>query len=219
MEFRSSEVPGVVCRLVASVMRHATGVTEPALARKYAARFIDAVMRFGDGLVVGVDLTGLESGWPASLFNDFFTEARALGLPVTIHAGETEWPEEVWTAVNELGASRIGHGTATPRDLRLVEELIRRRVVLEVCPTSSWLVGRITDRHRHPMIECLLRIPYVICTDNPTLNASTLSHELYLASKISGIESESFLQMQFNLASQAAFAPTTISAALKNESR
>jgi adenosine deaminase len=200
-------------------MRHATGAAEPALARTYADRFLDAVLRFGDGLVVGVDLTGLESGWPASLFNHFFAEARSVGLPVTIHAGETEGPEEVWAAIDELGASRIGHGTSAPTDARLVEELIRRRVVLEVCPTSSWLIGRITDKRRHPVIECVPPIPYVICTDNPTLNASTHSHELYLAAQVSGMETESFLRMQFDLASQAAFAPDALTAALKSDSR
>jgi adenosine deaminase len=209
------EVPGVVCRLVASVMRHAAGAATPALARKYADSFLEAVIRFGDGLIVGVDLTGLESGWPASLFKDLFAEARALGLPVTIHAGETEGPEEVWAAIDELGASRIGHGTSAPTDARLVEELIKRRIVLEVSPTSGWLVGRLTDRHRHPVIECMPRIPYVICTDNPILNASTHSHELYLAAQISRVETKLFLQAQFDLASQAAFAPAALAAALK----
>ena len=210
-----SDVPGVACRLVASVMRHAAGAAGPALARKYADSFLDAVTRFGDGLIVGLDLTGIESGWPAGLFKDFFAEARSLGLPVTIHAGETEGPEEVWAAIDELGASRIGHGTSAPTDARLVEELIKRRIVLEVSPTSGWLVGRLPDRRRHPVIECVPPLPYVICTDNPTLNASTQSHELYLAAQIAGVEAESFLQAQLDRASQAAFAPAALAAALE----
>ncbi|MDT5061039.1 MAG: adenosine deaminase [Acidobacteriota bacterium] len=208
-----SEVPGVVCRLVVSVTRHAVGPAKSSLVQKYAERFLDAAERFRDELVVGVDLTGIESGWPASLFKDFFAEARSLGLPVTVHAGETEGPEEVWAAIDELGASRIGHGTSAPNDARLVEELIRRKVVLEVCPTAGWLVRSVRDRHRHPVINCVPQIPYVICTDNPTLNASTHSHELYLAAQIAGVEPESFLRSQFQLASEAAFAPAALIAA------
>lgn len=209
-----SQISGAVCRLVASVPRHAVGPAEPALVRKYADGFLDVVARFGDELVVGVDLTGIESGWPAGLFKDFFAQARSMGLPVTIHAGETEGPEEIWAAIDELGASRIGHGTSAPMDARLVEELIKREVILEVCPTAGWLIGRLKERHRHPVIDCIPPVPYVICTDNPTLNASTHSHELHLAAHISGVETESFLQSQFNLASQAVFAPTALAAVL-----
>src|SRR5215216_979424 len=46
-----SEAPGIVCRLVASVPRHAVGPAEPALVRKYADRFFEVVTRFGHELV------------------------------------------------------------------------------------------------------------------------------------------------------------------------
>jgi adenosine deaminase len=64
------------------------------------------------------------------------------------------------------------------------------------------------------VINCVPQIPYVICTDNPTLNASTHSHELYLAAQIAGVESESFLRSQFHLAAEAAFAPAALTTAL-----
>ncbi|MGB7922199.1 MAG: hypothetical protein WCF57_03025 [Pyrinomonadaceae bacterium] len=208
-----SETTGVVCRLVASVLRHVVGPAEPALIQKYADRFLDTVSGFRDEFIVGVDLTGIESGWPAALFRDFFAEVRCVGLPVTIHAGETEGPQEIWSAIDELGATRIGHGTSAPKDARLVEELIERKIVLEVCPTAGWLIGSLKERHRHPVIDCVPRIPYVICTDNPTLNASTHSRELNLAAQISGMETEQFLESQFELAAQAAFAPTALAAA------
>jgi adenosine deaminase len=207
-----SEASGIACRLIASVPRHIVGAAKPALVQKYAERFFEVVARFRGEFVVGVDLTGIESGWPASLFKDFFAEARAVGLPVTIHAGETEGPEEIWAAIDELGASRIGHGTSAPDDARLVKELIKRKVILEVCPTTSWLTGSLKERRSHPVIQCLPTLPYVICTDNPTVNNSTLSRELYLAAQISGMQTEAFFQFQFQLASQAAFAPIALAA-------
>jgi aminodeoxyfutalosine deaminase len=199
-------------RLVASIPRHAVGTATAAVKARYAARFLDIVSRYRD-LVVGVDLTGIESGWSARLFRGIFAEARAAGLPVTIHAGETEGPDEIWAAIEELGASRIGHGTSIPDDPGLVAEVIRRRVVLEVCPTASWLIGRLKALDRHPVINYVPPIPFVICTDNPSLNASSLSQELVLASQISGAEPEAFVQSQYRLAAQAAFAPSELAAA------
>jgi adenosine deaminase len=210
-----SATPGIECRLIASVPRHAVGPATPVMVEKYADRFFDAVARFRK-LIVGVDLTGVERGWPASLFKDIFVQARSMGLPITIHAGETEGPEEVWAAIDELGASRIGHGTSAPRDPILVEELIKRKVVLEVCPTSGWLIGRLKERYRHPIIDCIRPIPYVICTDNPTLNASTLSHELGLAAQISNLQPEFILRSQFQLASEAAFSPTALTCLVRS---
>jgi adenosine deaminase len=200
-----SETPNIVCGLVASVPRHVVGKASRELINKYADQFFSIIMSYRSDLVVGVDLTGLESGSPASSFKSVFQQARALGLSLTIHAGETEGPEEIWAAIDDLGATRIGHGTSASLDPDLVKELIRRNIILEVCPTSGWLTGTISDVSKHPVINSEPPIPYVICTDNPTLNSTTLSHELFLAAEIAGVEPLSFAESQFRLASQAGF--------------
>jgi adenosine deaminase len=61
-------------------------------------------------------------------------------IPVTIHAGES--PDEsssdnVRRAVEEYGASRIGHGYRVVNDAVLMAQLRRNKIHLEVCPTSS----------------------------------------------------------------------------------
>jgi adenosine deaminase len=199
-----AQVTNIDCRLIASVPRHVVGAAPASLMEKYADKFYCTVKRFSQ-LVVGVDLTGVERGWPNSLFRDVFGEARALGLPITIHAGETEDPEHIWVAIDDLGATRIGHGTTAPSDSGLVSELIRRNIVLEVCPTSGWLTGSLKNPSRHPIINCAAPIPYVICSDNPTVNGTTLSRELYLAAQIARAQASSFITSQCQLASQAAF--------------
>jgi adenosine deaminase len=203
-------VSGVTCRLIASIPRHAVGRFERPVLLKYTEKLLDALNKFRGDLVVGVDLTGIEHGWPARLFRDVFAAARDTGLRVTVHAGETEGPNEVRAAVEELGASRVGHGTSAPIDEKLVRELIRRDIALEVCPTSNWLVGSVSTRSRHPVIDCVPQLSYVICTDNPTLNAHTLSQELLIAAQIAGAEPLSFVRSQFTRASDAAFAPVTL---------
>jgi adenosine deaminase len=205
-----AEVAGIACRLVAGVTRHAVGAADRAHRRKFVARFFEVLDRFHGDLIVGVDLSGLESGWPADSFKDVFGEARAMKLPITIHAGETEGPEEVWAAIDDLGASRIGHGTTAPQDPKLIEELVRRKVVLEVCPTAGWLVGTLKDRSRHPVIDCWPPVPYVICTDNPTLNSSTQSNELQIAASIARVDAQHYARWQFEVASRAVFDPAAL---------
>ena len=61
--------------------------------------------------VCALDLAGDESAFPTSQFRDIFAEAKRLGMPFTIHSGETGNLENVREAY-ELGAGRIGHGIA-----------------------------------------------------------------------------------------------------------
>jgi adenosine deaminase len=154
---------------------------------------------------VGTDLTGIERGWPAGLFKECFVATRQAGLPVTIHAGETEGPEEIWTAIDELGAVRIGHGTSAADDPSLVRALIDRNVVLEVCPTAGWLIGRLPGTTSHPIITCRPPVPYVICTDNPVVNRSSLTNELSIAARIAGEDPEEYVRRQFEVARNAAW--------------
>jgi adenosine deaminase len=200
-----AQCPLVTCRLIASVPRHTFRDASPQMMAAYTDRLIDAAMEFRR-LVVGVDLTGIERGSPASLFKTLFAAAHSAGLPATIHAGETEGAAEIWSALNDLNAVRIGHGTSAPNDPTLVQELIRRQVVLEVSPTASWLLGRTRTKSSHPVIDSNVPIPFVICTDNPTLNASTLSNELLLAAETASEDLETFLRSQYYAAKQAAFA-------------
>jgi aminodeoxyfutalosine deaminase len=65
-----------------------------------------------DGLV-GFGLGGPEVGIGRAQFEPFFTAAREAGLHSVPHAGETSGPATVWSAVHDLGAERIGHGTSS----------------------------------------------------------------------------------------------------------
>jgi aminodeoxyfutalosine deaminase len=208
-----SEVPNIACRILASVTRHAFESVGPRLMSEFADQFIQTIERFRGRLVVGVDLSGVERGFPAKMFKPIFDEARSVHLPVTVHAGETEGPSEIWSAIDDLGACRVGHGTSFFADPALARELISRGIVLEVCPTASWLVGITRDLSHQPVIESEPAVPYVICTDNPTLNSTTQSNELRIAARIAGKAESGYAAWQFRVASRAAFSPTALAAA------
>ena len=100
-----------------------------------------------------------------------------MGGPFTLHAGEAAGPESVWQAL-ELGAARIGHGVRAGEDPRLVEELARRRVPLELCPTSNLQTKAVPDLAHFPLKEYLAQgVAATVNTDNMTVSRTTLAQE------------------------------------------
>jgi len=105
--------------------------------------------------VVGIGLGGSEHRFPARLFQEVYAEARRLDFHLTAHAGEAAGPESVWEAIDLLGVERVGHGVRAIEDPRLVAELARRGVPLELCPVSNLRTGVVTALARHPIRELL----------------------------------------------------------------
>ena len=66
-----------------------------------------------------------------------FAKARKAGLGLTIHAGETGDLEELRYVVREIRPERIGHALAAVRDKKLMKEMAKQGVVVEMCPTSN----------------------------------------------------------------------------------
>ena len=97
-------------RVICCAMRHHTMEQNLEVFRT-ATEYLDRG-------VCAVDLAGDEASYPASQFTDLFAEARALGIPFTIHAGECHSTENVRTSI-EMGAKRIGHGIAMKEDPEL----------------------------------------------------------------------------------------------------
>lgn len=94
--------------------------------------------------VVGITLAGDEASYPTDPFVPVIKAAKEHGMWATIHAGEWGSAREVWSAL-EAGADRIGHGIRSADDPLLMEELVKRGVTLEVCPTSNLSTGASKD--------------------------------------------------------------------------
>jgi adenosine deaminase len=128
---------------------------------------------------IGVDLAGNEVDYPCRMFADAFRKAKSAGARITIHAGEAVGPENIWEAIRELGAERIGHGITAAQDPRLMEYLAKHEICLEICPTSNWLTQATPDLAHHPL-PGLLRagVPVGINTDDPGIFGVTVPHEV-----------------------------------------
>jgi aminodeoxyfutalosine deaminase len=133
-----------------------------------------------DGLV-SFGLAGPEEGIGRAQFAPFFDAARDAGLHSVPHAGETTGAESIWSAVRDLRAERIGHGTSCVEDSALMEHLVRKGIPLEVCPTSNVRTQQVASIETHPVRQMLdAGVVVTLNTDDPPFFGATLEGE-YLA--------------------------------------
>ncbi|WP_034089952.1 adenosine deaminase [Streptacidiphilus albus] len=139
--------------------------------------------------LVSFGLGGPEVGVPRRQFQPYFDRARAAGLHSVPHAGEATGPETVWDALRFLGAERIGHGTTSVQDPRLVDHLGEHLIPLEVCPTSNIatrVVERIEDHPLRRMVDAGLFV--TINSDDPPMFGTDLNHEYTVAAELLGLD-------------------------------
>lgn len=138
--------------------------------------------------IVGVDLSGNEDSPIDPLVAALFRAAKdEYGLGVTVHAGETGSTENIRWALTECKADRIGHGLAACSSQSLMERLREEDVCLEICLTSNRLTGRTLTIDEHPVRRFIAeQVPFVLCSDNPAIHASTLSRDYELLAQLEG---------------------------------
>jgi adenosine deaminase len=177
-----------------------------------------AVANYGP-LLRGIDLAGDEVNYPADRFAIPFQRAREAGLHITVHAGETNGPDNVRTAVNLLGADRIGHGIYAVANSEVVQMLYEQRIALEVCPTSNFQTGVVPGLTMHPLLDLIgLRLRVTINTDDPSISDTTLSDEYAVAVKDVGLTNE-MVYWTLGNAVRAAFLPQEERPLLREEMR
>lgn len=87
--------------------------------------------------ILALGLASMEVGYPPSLFERMFEEARDWGWKTVAHAGEEGPPEYIWEALDILKVDRIDHGVRCEEDPDLVRRLVDERIPLTVCPLSN----------------------------------------------------------------------------------
>jgi len=157
---------------------------------------LDAILAHRDH-IVGVDLAGDEARFPAHLFIEHFKRVRDAGLHVTIHAGEADGPQSVWSAIRDLGAERIGHGFRSAEDPALVQYLVEQGIGLESCPTSNLHISAVESYASHP-IKALAEhgVKFCLNTDNTGISAIDITHEYDVAAPAVGLTPEQIHQSQ-----------------------
>ncbi|MDR2737439.1 MAG: hypothetical protein LBB18_00655 [Puniceicoccales bacterium] len=102
--------------------------------------------------VVGIDLAGpYDQKFVVEEYGELFALAREAGLGITAHTGELRSVNDMWEVVEILKPMRIGHGICAINDVKLMEELVARDIVLEICPLSNLATEAVknVDEVRH----------------------------------------------------------------------
>lgn len=156
--------------------------------------------------VAALDLAGAEGIFPTSDYREVFLLAGKLHVPFTIHAGEAAGPESIWKAL-EFGASRIGHGVRAAEDRELVKELKRRKIPLEMCPTSNRQTKAVKDFSGYPLRSYLEQgLMVTVNSDNMTVSNTWAGAEYDFLRRQCGLTREEAERLSLNGA-EAAFLP------------
>ncbi|MEM7708972.1 MAG: adenosine deaminase [Pseudomonadota bacterium] len=200
------EETGLPCQLI--------GILSRTYGPEICHRELDALLANRQHLIA-VDLAGDEAGYPAPLFKDHFRKVADAGLAVTVHAGEADGAASVWSAIRDLGASRIGHGFRSLEDPKLVDFLVEHEIPLEVCITSNLHISAVADYPSHPvtqMAEAGLKV--TLNSDDPSISGIDLPHEIEQAAPAAGMSEAQIRQARLN-AVDAAFLSEADKAALR----
>lgn len=145
--------------------------------------------------VCAIDLAGDEAHYPVEEYAQFFTKAKELGIPYTIHSGEVGPASEVRRSI-ELGATRIGHGIHSIDDLNVIELVKDERILLEICPTSNVQTNAVSDFKSHPIKRLFdSGIMLSLNTDNSTVSNVSLTEEYEKVEEEFGFTEKDFEKM------------------------
>jgi adenosine deaminase len=157
--------------------------------------------------VVAIDLAGAEGVTPLSGFAPVFELAKELGVPFTCHAGDSQGPETVETALN-FGSRRIGHGHHIFENRALCARAIRDGVTLEVCPTSNIQCSTRPSYEEHPLKKLIdMGVSCTINTDNMILSDIDLDKEYDRCIDQMGLSLQDVIRCNINSVRAAFLAP------------
>lgn len=178
------------------------------------ASVIDFAIEHRDTFV-GVDLADNEDGFEPGPFESMFQRARSNGLHVTIHAGEApvaSAANNVLVSIERLGAERIGHGIqianpAIPYSKEVLQEVVRRQIPLELCPTSNVLTNAFPSVREHSIVRLRdVGVAITVNTDDPGVFDFNLTHEYDALADQLGFKEMDFVKCA-ETAARASFIP------------
>ncbi len=159
------EYPQVRAGLILMMDRRLTRAQNAIILKK-------AIKYHGKG-VVGIDIAGPDrKSFSMSAMTPLFRQAQDAGLGVTVHCGETGNLDEMRYVVREIKPHRIGHGIAAAADPKLMDELVKAGITLELCPTSNLKNSMVRD---HRALKKIVRklvdhgVRTTVNTDGPEL--------------------------------------------------
>jgi len=166
--------------------------------------------------VIGIGIGGSEQTFPAGPYADVYREAKRRGFRLTAHAGEVAGADSVRSAIEDLGAERIGHGLRAYEDPGVLAMLKERRIPLEMCVISNSRTGVCPSVKDHPIKDYFRRgLMVTVNSDDPSMFSSTLTDEYLALVRDLGFTLDEVKRVALN-AVEASFLPAQGKAALRS---
>ncbi|WP_263408203.1 adenosine deaminase [Terriglobus tenax] len=159
--------------------------------------------------IVGIGIGGDEARGPADQFRELYAEAKAAGLRLTAHAGESVGAHSIWSAIN-IGAERIGHALTAAEDPELLEVLAEKQIPLELNITSNLKTGCCPGLDLHPARDYFHGgLMVTLNSDDPPMFGANLLDEYILA----------YEQLEFTLEQMRELAANSVEASFLGPER
>jgi len=190
---------GIRCELIVDLIRD----HGPEIGMK---RLDEVTPYLGKG-VIGIGIGGSEQLFPAGPYAEVYREARRRGFRLTAHAGEVAGADSIRSAIEDLGAERIGHGLTAYEDPEVVDMLKARRIPLEMCIISNSRTGVCPSVKEHPIRDYFREgLVVTVNSDDPSMFSSSLTDEYLALSRHLGFTLDEVKQVALN-AARASFLP------------
>ncbi len=107
--------------------------------------------------------------------------------------------QSIWQAIQELGATRIGHGVSALADPDLIQMMKEKRIGIECNLTSNVQTSTVPDYPSHPLRRFLENgLLATINTDDPGISAIDLAYEIQVAAPAAGLSPAQIEQAKAN---------------------
>jgi aminodeoxyfutalosine deaminase len=189
---RAEKELGLSLYWIFDAVRHFTVPEAERVFRKAAE------MRAQYPSIIGIGLGGDERQRGSEPFKEMYAEAKAAGLRLTNHAGETTPASAIWEALG-IGSERIGHALSAQDDEKLLQELKERKLAVEVNPTSNVRTGNCASFAAHPLRKYFdAGLVVTLNSDDPAFFGSDIENEYVLAATEQGFTREELRQLASN---------------------
>ena len=162
-----------------------------------------------EGMTDGVCALGLagEERLGSTAYSEAYQWAKAAGLPIAAHAGETCGAESIREICELASPQRIGHGVRIFEDPKLTREFFLSQKPLEVCPSSNVRLGVFKSLEDHPLPRMLDEGLYVtLNSDDPPMFGTSLTDEFIKCAETFDLNEDILWTLTQN-ASRAVFLP------------
>lgn len=142
----------------------------------------EKAVKYRDLGVVAVDVSGPNppQGFSIEPLIELFHFAKKNGLKTTFHTGEFSPIEEVWQVVEKISPHRLGHGVIACWDRDLIRLIKKKRIILEICPTSNIKTQVVPSWSQlSQIIKIFLKagVRFTINSDGPEFFATSVKEE------------------------------------------